>query len=87
MSANTHIQSLVSLAEAFAAAKRMTLSTVSFHVAQSGSFLPKCKRGEVKNMTYARRDKIIANISAEWPSDLPWPADIPRPTLDAEAAR
>lgn len=86
MSANDHIRSLVALAEAFASAKRMKLSTVSFHVAQSGSFLPKLKRGEVKNMTFARRDAIIAKLSALWPSDLPWPSDIPRPTLDAEVA-
>ncbi len=86
MSANREISEIVTLAEALADAKGMKLSTISFHVAKSGSFLPKCRSGAIKNMTLVRRDEIMVRIAALWPDNAPWPTDIPRPTPTERAA-
>ncbi|WP_370269197.1 hypothetical protein [Nioella sp.] len=73
---------LVALAEAFAAHRGLTLSTVSTYAATDGKFFPDLKRGA--SCTLRRAARVLSWFDENWPSDLEWPSDIPRPQKKKE---
>lgn len=70
-------ETLVILAETYAAHRGLALSTVSTYAATDGKFFPELKKGA--GCTLRRAARVLTWFSANWPDDLEWPRDIPRP--------
>jgi len=70
-------ETLLNLAESYAAHRGLTLSTVSTYAATDGKFFPQLKSGA--SCTLRRAARVLAWFSENWPADLEWPRDIPRP--------
>ena len=70
-------ETLVALAEIYAAHRGLKLSTVSTYAATDGKFFPELKRGA--GCTLRRAARVLDWFSANWPDDLEWPRAIPRP--------
>ena len=68
---------LIGLAEAYAAHRGLTLSTVSTYADNDGKFFPELKRGA--SCTLRRAARVLSWFDENWPADLEWPRDIPRP--------
>jgi hypothetical protein len=77
-------QSLVTLAETYAAHRGLTLSTVSTYAATDGKFFPELKRGA--SCTLRRAARVLDWFSENWPADLEWPRDIARPAAKRRVA-
>lgn len=71
-------ETLLNLAESYAAHRGLTLSTVSTYAATDGKFFPQLKSGA--SCTLRRAARVLAWFSENWPADLEWPHDIARPT-------
>lgn len=80
MSAN----SLVRLAETFAAHRGFTLSTVSTYAANDGKWVDGLKAGA--SCTLRKAAIVTQWFSDRWPADLDWPRDIPRPPKSKKEA-
>lgn len=76
---------LVELAEAFAAHRGLTMSTVSTYAANDGKFFGSMKDGGA-SCTFRRAAKVLQFFSDNWPSDLEWPKGIERPSTKRRAA-
>lgn len=68
---------IADLIRTLAKATKRKPTTMARLVTGSGDTLDRINGGLSLTLTRARR--IMSNISAAWPSDLPWPEDIPRP--------
>lgn len=76
---------LITLAEAYAGHRGLTLSTVSTYAATDGKFFPELKRGA--SCTLRRAARVIVWFSDNWPdADLTWPHHIPRPPKSRKEA-
>ncbi|TDP46036.1 hypothetical protein DES42_104117 [Zavarzinia compransoris] len=85
MNTNPDIASLLALAEAYASARNLALSSVSLYAARNGALLPRLRAG-ADGLTIRRRDAIVQWFSDHWPTDLDWPHGIPRPLKNAAGA-
>lgn len=65
------------LIRTLADAKGWKATYAAHQMTGSGDTLARIEGGI--RITLGRAAKIMNNISAAWPSDLPWPEDIPRP--------
>lgn len=74
----THEQ-IEHLAEAIAARRGWTISTVATYAVNDGKLFTRLAAGGSCTVTTANR--FVEWCSEHWPDDLPWPADIPRPQL------
>jgi len=77
-------ETLVTLAETFAAHRGLTLSTVSTYAATDGKFFPELKKGS--GCTLRRAARVLAWFSDNWPPDLEWPRNVPRPAAKRRVA-
>lgn len=81
-------QQLLALADAYAAARKISRARVSTLAVNHGGFLKKVAEGG--DFTFGSFDRCVAWFSANWPDDVSWPDDIPRPRSvgapDGEAA-
>lgn len=77
-------ETLVTLAETYAAHRGLALSTVSTYAATDGKFFPELKKGA--GCTLRRAARVLAWFSDNWPADLEWPRDIPRPAQKRRVA-
>ena len=68
---------LLVLAEGYAAARGVSLATVSTYALGSGAALRRVTRG--CGITTRRIGRAIQWFSDHWPTDALWPPDIPRP--------
>lgn len=68
---------LVKLAQVFAEANGIKISTVSQYASGQGMFFQRLKAGA--DVTHGRSMRVLQWFSDNWPVDLAWPADIPRP--------
>ena len=77
-------ETLVTLAETYAAHRGLALSTVSTYAATDGKFFPELKKGA--GCTLRRAARVLDWFSDNWPADLEWPHDIPRPATKRRVA-
>jgi hypothetical protein len=68
---------LHTLAEAYAAHRRMTLTTVGRLAAGDWRFFSRI--GDGASFTARKYDEIVAWFAKNWPADAAWPEDVPRP--------
>ena len=68
---------LLTLSDAFCAAKDLGESTVGRHCAADSRFFSRIRSG--KTFTAKKYDEVVAWFSANWPDDCVWPLAIPRP--------
>lgn len=74
---------ILHLAEAFAAAKGITLSAVSSRVFDDSKKLAAIKDGA--DLTLKRAAAALQWFSAHWPDGVEWPHDLARPAPSSEA--
>ena len=67
---------IVFLAERYAKARKISLTTLSRWANGSHTWLDRCKTGRV---TFRSAFAYIQWLSDQWPEGLLWPGDIPRP--------
>lgn len=77
-------QTLLSLAQLFAAHRGMKLSTVSTYAAKDGKFFGSLITGS--GCTIRRAEKVLDYFDRNWPADLEWPRHIPRPPKSKKEA-
>lgn len=79
MVANIHtdMPDAVLLAEQYAAALGLSLSTVSLYAAQQGQLIERLRTGA--GITVRRHARIVQWFSDHWPAGLAWPSDVSRP--------
>ena len=77
MYANHSIDDLIRLAETYAQAKRLSLTTVSLYAAGQGRFFDRLKAG--RTLTYSRAAKLSQWFADNWPTGTAWPKGIKRP--------
>lgn len=68
---------ILSLADRFAAARGLSLATVSLYCAGQGLFLARLQRGA--GVTPRRANRVVAWFDSHWPAATEWPSDVPRP--------
>lgn len=75
---NPYSENLVSLAEAYAAHRGVSLWRVGALAVNRGSFFVRLKQGKLncRTDTYLR---ALRWLSDNWPEPPEWPSDIPRP--------
>jgi hypothetical protein len=74
---------LLTLAAAFAAARKLEESTVGRLCALDGRFFSRIREG--KTFTAKKYDEVIGWFAANWPDGAEWPTDVPRPSIEAAA--
>ncbi len=67
---------VVRVAQRFAGARGIELSTLAHKAVRNGEFFKRLKTGRVTVRTVHR---VVQWLSDNWPEGLEWPADIPRP--------
>ena len=77
-------EALVTMAQAYAKHRSLTLSTVSTYAAIDGKFFRRLQDGS--GCTLRKAYAVIAWFSENWPDDLEWPRSIPRPSKHKGAA-
>ncbi len=75
---------LVALADAYASATGVALSTVSARVFDDGKRISQIRAG--RGITLSRFNRALTWFSANWPDGAEWPAHIKRPIVENEAA-
>ena len=70
------IREILSLAERYAAARRISATTLARQATGSSTWLERCERGRV---TFESASAFVAWLSEHWPPGLEWPPDIERP--------
>lgn len=73
----SRIDELLTLADAFCAAKRMSEARLSTILFNGGARLKQVRAG--KDMGIKIAEEAIAWLSRNWPADAVWPTDIARP--------
>ena len=71
------ITNLVKLAQIFANANGIKISTVSQYASGQGMLFQRLQSGA--DITHGRSTRILQWFADNWPVDLSWPADIPHP--------
>ena len=74
----TGISSLLTVADAYAAACRVPQTTVSKRALQDSSRLGELRSGEC-DIGVKRLARTLLWFSENWPADASWPASVPRP--------
>lgn len=75
---------LLTLANAFALAKNVSLATIGQRCLNDSSFLVRVSAGS--NFTFRTFDRVVAWFSANWPEGTEWPAEVKRPVREEAAA-
>jgi hypothetical protein len=65
-------ENLIKLADGFAAATGLSLSTVGRRFHGNQAFFTEFKRGEC-SLTVSKYDEMVETFRAEWPKDAHWP--------------
>lgn len=78
-------EELLSVSDAFAAARGVSRSRVSTIVLNRGSTLDAIAAGRA-DVTTTTFESAMLWFSVHWPADLSWPADISRPQPERSAA-
>jgi len=71
-------------AEAYAATRKIGLTTVGRIAAGDWRFFTKLQNGET-TFTARKYDDVISWFSVNWPVDAAWPAEVRRPVVTASA--
>ena len=74
---------LVTIAQAYAKHRSLTLSTVSTYAAIDGKFFRRLQDGS--GCTLRKAHAVMLWFSENWPDDLEWPCSISRPPKREEA--
>jgi len=77
------ITHLIEAADAFCAARSVSLSTLSSRMFNDGGKLPGIKAGA--GITVARYNAALVWLSNNWPENTAWPAGVDRPAIGADA--
>jgi hypothetical protein len=71
---------LISLADTYCAANRLSEARVANLVGCDGRFFIRIRSG--KTCTFHTFERIVAWFSTNWPDGVAWPASAPRPRRD-----
>lgn len=74
---NELTSNLFTLAERYAAARKLTESTVGKLCAADGRFFSRIREG--KTFTAKKYDEVVAWFSVNWPAGAKWPKAVARP--------
>jgi len=77
-------QHLITLIEAYAAARRLSVSRISTLVFNHGTMYQRLIDGA--DITVGRAEMAIRWFSVHWPDDVEWPEGIARPTPNSTEA-
>lgn len=80
------MEQLIDLAERYARAKSLSLSTVSQYAGGQGRLFERLKNGS--EITFGRAQRLVQWFSDRWPEEAEWPEglDRPEPSKSPEAA-
>lgn len=76
--------SLIDLAETFAAATGVSLATIGKRALNDNTFLTRIVHGQT--FTVRTYDRVVQWLSDNWPKDAPWPSSVERPKKKSRAA-
>lgn len=77
-------EQLISVAQTYACATGLALSTVSRMAARSGNLFGRLTSSAT--LTVRRYEEVMRWFSAHWPPDTAWPDGVERPVAIREAA-